>query len=312
MENDQFTAEYLMAQAREGRMEAFIHEFLCSSGNNSALSEGLKRQKRYWIGPVEMELDRLDRCGGPEESMEYQEQQEHFETHISRMIEAIRNGWEVPPLIIECRGDRLSIRDGNHRLVALQRAGIERTRIIVWFNSLDELLQKARFEPAVFFITGTSGAGKTTLMEGLKSLNLTMLDIHDFDEGGVPEGADQRWRMERTEEWLQKAVRNRLQGMSTVICGVSVPQEIRSSPSFNGDLRVRYGLLRAEESEIRRRLAARNWSQGLIDDNIEWAKHLERFVRAENERYIPWKTTPTPEETVNGFLDWIIRETASL
>lgn len=44
------------------------------------------------------------------------------------------------------------------------------------------------------FITGTSGAGKTTLVENLKLMNLENIMVYDFDEGGVPVDADENWR----------------------------------------------------------------------------------------------------------------------
>lgn len=58
--------------------------------------------------------------------------------------------------------------------------------------------------PTVFFITGTSGSGKTTLVNNLKN-ELNFAKVHNFDERGVPENADDVWRKERTNSWLEKA-----------------------------------------------------------------------------------------------------------
>ena len=143
----------------------------------------------------------------------------------------------------------------------------------------------SRLKPAVFFITGTSGAGKSTLVEHLKRA-LSCAEVHDFDEGGVPAGADEKWRRERTNEWLKKAQINQKSGKTTVVCGVTVPEEIRQSPAFSESLNVHYGFIHIDEQEIRRRLKARGWAKKLTDDNVHWAQHLERCVKAEDGHFI--------------------------
>ena len=37
--------------ARNGQLEHWIDAFLRAEGNNVPLADGLKKQKRYWIGP---------------------------------------------------------------------------------------------------------------------------------------------------------------------------------------------------------------------------------------------------------------------
>jgi hypothetical protein len=76
---------------------------------------------------------------------------------------------------------------------------------------------------SVFFITGTSGAGKN-------------------------------WRKQRTNGWLKKAQVKQGKGKSTVICGVSVPAEVKESPSFRESLNVYFGFIVINDTEIRRRL----------------------------------------------------------
>ncbi len=111
-------------------------------------------------------------------------------------------------------------------------------------------------KPSIFFITGTSGTGKSTLVDYLKK-DLAFAEVHDFDEGGVPEGADEKWRKERTNEWLKKAKSYQQKNKSTVICGVSVPDEVENSPEYNKSLNVHYGIIHISENEIKRRLEAR-------------------------------------------------------
>ena len=62
---------------------------------------------------------------------------------------------------------------------------------------MNNVLESNKKTPAIFFITGASGAGKTTLVKNLKTfkenLNLQYLAIHDFDEWIVPKNANQEW-----------------------------------------------------------------------------------------------------------------------
>lgn len=79
---------------------------------------------------------------------------------------------------------------------------------------------------SIFFITGTSGSGKSTVMELLKAeLPAKQYSVHDFDEVGVPDNADQAWRIATTQHWIEKAQHYAAQNKTTVICGVTVPSD---------------------------------------------------------------------------------------
>lgn len=130
----------------------------------------------------------------------------------------------------------------------------------------------------IFFITGTSGSGKSTLVESLRTvLSKTHFAVYDFDEVGVPEGADETWRKATTEHWLKQAIINTNHGITTIVCGVCKPSEIvaaqtkPAAPLF-------FGFLKLPDKLIRSRLLARGWPEQLINDNIIWAKHLEADV----------------------------------
>ncbi|OFZ56858.1 MAG: hypothetical protein A2381_14035 [Bdellovibrionales bacterium RIFOXYB1_FULL_37_110] len=56
----------------------------------------------------------------------------------------------------------------------------------------------------LYFIGGASGSGKTAVMPYLKELLGDGIAVYDFDDIGVPDGADKKWRQESTEKWLQK------------------------------------------------------------------------------------------------------------
>ncbi len=162
-------------------------------------------------------------------------------------------------------------------------------------------------KPTVFFITGTSGSGKSTLVSILKD-DLPLAEVHDFDEGGVPDGADENWRIQRTNQWLEKAVEYTQKGKSTIICGVSVPKEIKNSPFYSKSLDVHYGFIYVDENEIRRRLQARGWQEKLIEDNIAWSAHLGSYVKSEKNHYIVDGTINKAHDVAKKFADWIIKK----
>jgi hypothetical protein len=56
----------------------------------------------------------------------------------------------------------------------------------------------------LLLVFGSSAAGKTHALEELRRRNLDAA-IHDFDEIGVPAGADRVWRHQANEEWIGRA-----------------------------------------------------------------------------------------------------------
>jgi hypothetical protein len=54
-------------------------------------------------------------------------------------------------------------------------------------------------------LTGSSCSGKTTLAYAVGE-RLGRLAVHDFDELGVPEAADQRWRNRMTEMCVRRVL----------------------------------------------------------------------------------------------------------
>ena len=59
----------------------------------------------------------------------------------------------------------------------------------------------------IYFVAGASGSGKTAIMPDLKKMLGDAISVYDFDDIGVPDGADKRWRQESTEKWLQKLLK---------------------------------------------------------------------------------------------------------
>jgi len=124
--------------SKKGNIEEWVYLFLLGEGKNTPLSEGLRKQKRYWIGPIEIELSLLPTIVGYESHKEYKESLESWNRRISSMIKDIETGWIPAPLIAEYRKEGLSLRDGNHRQGALVEVGFKKYHTIIWFNSKED------------------------------------------------------------------------------------------------------------------------------------------------------------------------------
>lgn len=122
--------------ARRGEIERWVHQFLLTVGRNPAFSDGLKKARRWWAGPLMVPLERLVPALAPLPDAEYPVNPEAFEKRLAQMIESLASGWLPPPMIAEHRdGGILSLRDGNHRYEVLRRAGHNAYWTIIWFNS---------------------------------------------------------------------------------------------------------------------------------------------------------------------------------
>ncbi len=119
--------------AQEGRIEEWVHRYLATGDwANPGLSAGLKKEERWWYGPVEVKLDALSRAVGPEPDMEYPVDEGAWQERTRQMAESMTSPLFVPPLIVEYRGGKLCVRDGNTRHGAMSSKGWTRCWVIVW------------------------------------------------------------------------------------------------------------------------------------------------------------------------------------
>lgn len=134
----QHTPEAVLQYAREGRLEDWIDAYLTEDpyNPNPGLAQGLKLQKRWWFGPVHLPISALQRCCGPEPHMEYIEPEANWNRRLTALQGAMRGGWQPAPVIAQhLPGGTLSIRDGNHRLGALEREGHTHAWGVIWSDT---------------------------------------------------------------------------------------------------------------------------------------------------------------------------------
>ncbi|MGW3209002.1 hypothetical protein [Streptomyces sp. NPDC001135] len=136
-------------------------------------------------------------------------------------------------------------------------------------------------------LTGSSCSGKTTLAYAVGE-RLERVAVHDFDELGVPEGADHRWRDRMTERWVRRALEYQDRGVDLLLTGQSPMGEVLASPSAPLLDGIAVCLVDVS-SEVRRdRLTMRDsgrWDAPAVDAFLGWAAWHRQH--AEDPRYRP-------------------------
>lgn len=158
---------------------------------------------------------------------------------------------------------------------------------------------------SIFFITGTSGSGKSTVIELLKAqLPATHFSVHDFDEVGVPVDADALWRQKTTDYWLQQAAYHAQQNKVTIIGGVTVPCEVLSS-AYKPNVPIHFGFIKINDQTLEKRLKDRIWSDKLIEGNRNWSRYLEQEVEKQKNHFILDVSHMTPVQVAASCIEWI-------
>lgn len=122
----------------------------------------------------------------------------------------------------------------------------------------------------IYFVVGASGSGKTAIIPELKNILGDTLSIYDFDDIGVPTGADKKWRQESTEKWLKKLLQ---ENKDTCLLGQMVLGEILACPSAKHIGQVNICLLDVSDIERVQRLKKRH-SFGLDQSMLNWSSWL--------------------------------------
>jgi hypothetical protein len=135
------STEGARAAAARDQLNDWVAAFLASPGSdNAVLARMLTDPPRAWLGPVQLPLTQLHRLAGPSDHPVLVEvDEDEWRSDVQDLAERIDDGLEPPPVIVSKRGDQLVVEDGNHRLEALRRAGIDEAWAIVGFEDTAEL-----------------------------------------------------------------------------------------------------------------------------------------------------------------------------
>lgn len=115
-------------------IEKWIQEYLRGEGNNVPLADGLLLEKRHYFGPVAWKLSALERCCGPEQTMKYRTNEHDFNERVNGIINRIKSGWEMPPLLVNYENNAFTVNDGNHRHEACKRLNIQNIPVVFWIT----------------------------------------------------------------------------------------------------------------------------------------------------------------------------------
>jgi len=173
----------------------------------------------------------------------------------------------------------------------------------------------------MYIITGVNGVGKSTVMPSLRKLLPEQYVIHDFDERGVPDGADRTWRMNELKQWIEVFVQNAKKGLSTVICGFSKTDDFDEIDVENV-LEIRLILLHADPETVRERLENRYTKDGVFDETQKViGKPVTEFIEGnvwfsnkmfeefkENNEIIIDTNNITPEEVSGKIADILLSD----
>jgi hypothetical protein len=136
-----YTVETARRAAERDELAEWVTEFLASPGSDNAeLGEQLRERWRWWLGPVQLPIDRLHRLAGPPDAPvlcpvdddDWRDDVEEMEDKI------VEEGWEPPPVIVTVQDGQLVLEDGNHRVESLRRADESMAWSIVGFDDPDE------------------------------------------------------------------------------------------------------------------------------------------------------------------------------
>ncbi|GGN20190.1 hypothetical protein [Streptomyces fuscichromogenes] len=128
-------------------------------------------------------------------------------------------------------------------------------------------------------LTGSSGAGKTTLAFAVTDRPDGVV-VHGFDEVGVPDPPiPPRWRNRMTGVWVHRALECQARGTDLLLSGNSPLGEVLAAPSLNG---IAACLIDVADHDWRDRLAARDggrWDHTATDAFCGWAAWHRRHAR---------------------------------
>ncbi len=131
-----YSVETARRAAEADELGDWVARFLASPGSDNAdLADNLAQVPRWWAGPVELPIDRLNRLAGPPgEPVIVEVDEDEWRDDVDELADEVAGGFEPPPVVVTAQGTQLVLEDGNHRVEALRRAGRTSTWGVVGFE----------------------------------------------------------------------------------------------------------------------------------------------------------------------------------
>jgi hypothetical protein len=137
--------------------------------------------------------------------------------------------------------------------------------------------------PAILFVIGASGAGKTAAVHALEQQNLSGVGCYYFDSIGVPSadvmardwGGGERWQDQMTTQWIERLSTDPDRVEIAVLEGQTRPSFIRSGMRRVGVRHARILLLDCSPAIRQARLEGPRAQPELNNDRMDaWAAYL--------------------------------------
>jgi hypothetical protein len=189
----------------------------------------------------------------------------------------------------------------------------------------------------LLLLFGSSGSGKTVAIDALRG-RIGSLAVHDFDEIGVPSGADTAWRHRANEAWVVRALEYQASGVDVLLAGQTPLGELLATPSAALVDAISACLLDCDDETRLARLASRRttddgaylkwaeWMRGHVSDpgwRADVIRHSDTDGEMRWERWESWSpgdprwrvirldtTELTPPEVADALAAWIDDERA--
>ena len=137
--------------------------------------------------------------------------------------------------------------------------------------------------PAILFVIGASGAGKTAAVRALAARSLPNVRCYYFDSIGVPSpavmerdwGGGERWQEEMTKQWIDRLAADPANGELAVLDGQTRPSFIQPHLARRGIRRARIVLLDCPANVRDARLRGERGQPELATEPMDaWAVYL--------------------------------------
>ena len=142
-----YSIESALEYSKRNEIDKWLQLFLRDNSyehasNNIPLADGLLLEERFYIGPILMDLDKLDTLR-IEKDIDDETDKLKKRQKENGIIKNY-NDYNMPPLIAEYKDDKLGLVDGNHRYTALKKLNVDKYYVIIWGNKdlEDKLKQK--------------------------------------------------------------------------------------------------------------------------------------------------------------------------
>ena len=132
-----YNVEEALEYSNRNEIDKWLQLFLRDTsgkypGDNFPLADGLLLEERFYVGPILLELDKLETVRIEKDIDDYNDLK-YYEEVVEDMSSNYKD-YNFPPLIVEYKDDKLYLTDGNHRYSALRKLGIDKYYVIIWGN----------------------------------------------------------------------------------------------------------------------------------------------------------------------------------